>query len=277
MRTGPVLAGQPDGEVRLQGGRQRCHDRSCWSLWLRARRSVAAGAVRRCIGADVAFGAAAGFAAGAQWVVVAAVVVAVPSAVAPAHLVAVGADTANTAFDNAFEQPLAGFRAARAPSSVVGSDAAGGEQLIGDDAGAVDGDPFVAVARDLPIAVGGAPVGHRLGAVVVDPADVGLVTQQPAEGGMAPGGLAGRRPTRSLAGLNPHGSVFPREGLATTAGGRPVSEWPDACMTNLVDAAEQIGGRTPPGTRPTGCQPGLASKSLGRHLPDIWGESGVVC
>ena len=61
------------------------------------------------------------------------------------------------------------------------------------------------------------------------------------------------RPTRTLAGPNPHGSVFPREGLATTAGGRPVSEWPDACMTNLVDAAEQIGGRTPPGTRPTGC------------------------
>ena len=139
------------------------------------------------IGADVAFGAAAGFAAGAQGVVVAAVVVAMPGAVAAAHLVAVGADTANTAFDKAFEQPLARFGAARAPLGVVGSDAAGGlEQLVGDDAGAVDGDPFVAVARDLPVAAGGAPVGHRLGAVVVDPADVGLVAQQPARGWNGP-------------------------------------------------------------------------------------------
>ena len=124
------------------------------------------------VGADVAFGAAVLFAAGAQRVVVAAVVVAVPGAVAAAHLVAVGADTANTAFDKAFEQPLAGFGAARAPLAVVGGDAAGGlEQLIGDDPGAVDRDPFVAVARDLPVAAGGAPVGHRFGAVVVHPAD----------------------------------------------------------------------------------------------------------
>ena len=145
------------------------------------------------IGADVAFGAAAGFAAGADGVVVAAAVVAVPGAVAAAHLVAVGADTANTAFDKAFEQPLAGFGAPRAPFCVVGGDAAGGlEQFVGDDAGAVDRDPFVAVAPDLPVVSGGAPVGHRFGAVVVDPADVGLVAQQPADRGGAPGGLAGR-------------------------------------------------------------------------------------
>ena len=41
-------------------------------------------------GADVAFGAAALLPTGAQWVVVAALVVAVPGAVAAAHLVAVG-------------------------------------------------------------------------------------------------------------------------------------------------------------------------------------------
>ena len=44
------------------------------------------------VGADVAFGAAPVLAAGADRVVVAAVVVAVPGAVAAAHLVAVGAD-----------------------------------------------------------------------------------------------------------------------------------------------------------------------------------------
>ena len=53
------------------------------------------------VGADVAFRAAAVLAAGAQRVVVAAVVVAVPGAVAAAHLVAVGADAADTAFDQA--------------------------------------------------------------------------------------------------------------------------------------------------------------------------------
>src|SRR5258705_3046 len=146
------------------------------------------------VGADVAFGAAARFAAGAQGVVVAAVVVAGPGAVGAAHLVAVGADAANTAFDESFEQPLAGFGAARAPLSVVGGDSAGGlEQLVGDDPGAVDRDPVVAVAPDLPVAAGGGPVGHRFGAVVVDPADVGLVAQQPVECGVAPGGFAGLR------------------------------------------------------------------------------------
>ena len=130
---------------------------------------------------------------GADGVVVAAVVVAVPGAVAAAHFVAVGADTANTAFDKAFEQPLAGFGAARAPFGVVGGDAADGlEQFVGDDPGAFDRDPFVPVARDLPVVSGGASVGHRFGAVVVDPADVGLVAQKPAERGGAPGGFAGR-------------------------------------------------------------------------------------
>jgi hypothetical protein len=55
------------------------------------------------VGADVAFGAAALFAAGAQRVVVAAVVVAVPGAVSAAHLVAVGADIADPALDQALE------------------------------------------------------------------------------------------------------------------------------------------------------------------------------
>src|SRR4029077_20965965 len=113
------------------------------------------------VGADVAFGAAVLFAAGADGVVVAAVVVAVPGAVAAAHLVAVGAHAAGTAFDQSFEQPGAGFGAARAPLGVVGVEAAAGlEQLVGDDPGAVDRDPFVAVAPDLPVAAGGPAVGH---------------------------------------------------------------------------------------------------------------------
>ena len=78
------------------------------------------------VGADVAFGAAPVLAAGAQRVVVVAVVVAVPGAVAAAHLVAAGAHAAGPAFDQAAEQPCAGFGAARAPFGVVGGGSAGG-------------------------------------------------------------------------------------------------------------------------------------------------------
>ena len=86
------------------------------------------------VGADVALGAAAILAAGAQGVVVAAVVVAVPGAVAAAHLVAVGADAAGPAFDQALEQPFAGFGAARAPFGIVVSHPAGCLDLdIADD------------------------------------------------------------------------------------------------------------------------------------------------
>ena len=49
-----------------------------------------------------------------------------------------------------------------------------------------DRDPFVAGAGDLAGAVAGPPVGDGLGAVEVDPADVGLVAQQPVQGGGAP-------------------------------------------------------------------------------------------
>ena len=43
---------------------------------------------------------------------------------------------------------------------------------------------------------------------------------------------------------SPTKSVFPREWLATTRDGQPVSEWPNTLMTNLTDAAKQIGGLT---------------------------------
>src|SRR6266487_3724465 len=135
-------------------------------------------------GAAVQFGQV-----GAQRVVVAAVV-AVPGAVAAAHLVAVGADIADPASDQALEQPFAGFGAARAPFGVAAGDAAGClELLVGDDAGAADRDPVLARARDLAGAANGPRVGDGLGAVEVDPADVSLVAEQPAQGGGPPGWL----------------------------------------------------------------------------------------
>src|SRR6266480_1001966 len=86
------------------------------------------------VGADVALGTAPVFTGGAQRVVVVAVVVPVPGAVAAAHLVAAGAHAAGPAFDQATEQPGARFGAPRAPLGVVGAGLGGGlECLVGDD------------------------------------------------------------------------------------------------------------------------------------------------
>jgi hypothetical protein len=139
------------------------------------------------VGADVAFGAAPVRAAGFDRVVVAAVVVAVPGAVAAAHLVTVGADAAGPAFDQAAQQPLAGFGAPWAPLAVVAAGAmGGGEGGLVDDRGHRDGDPVLAGAGDLLAALAGARVGNGFGAVEVDPPDVGLVAQQLAQRGGAP-------------------------------------------------------------------------------------------
>jgi len=122
------------------------------------------------VGADVAFGAPPVRAAGLDRVVVAAVVVAVPGAVAAAHLVTVGADPADPAFDQAAQQPLAGFGAAGAPLAVVAAGAVGGlEGALVDDRGHRDGDPVLSGPGDLLAAPPGLTVGDGFGAVEVDP------------------------------------------------------------------------------------------------------------
>src|SRR5271169_5607738 len=111
-----LLAGQQPGGVE-QGGADLAEDELIQG-----------------VGADVALGAAPVLAAGAQRVVVVAVVVPVPGAVAAAHLVAAGAHAAGSASDQAAQQPGAGFGAARAPLGVVGAGLGGGlERLVGDD------------------------------------------------------------------------------------------------------------------------------------------------
>ncbi len=111
------------------------------------------------VGADVAFGTAAGFAAARSGRGCGSSSSGASSRCGRASCDSC-AHAANTAFDKSFEQPGAGFGAARAPLGVVGGDSAGGlEQLIGDDPGAVDRDPFVPIARDLPVA----RVGRRSG------------------------------------------------------------------------------------------------------------------
>ncbi len=143
------------------------------------------------IGTDVALGAAAVLAAGPQRVVVVAVVVPVPGAVAAAHLVAAGAHAAGPAFDQAAQQPGPGLGAARVPLAVVGADLAGGlEDLLADQGRAADRDPLVAGPGHLPGAVPWPAVRDSLGAVVVDAADVSLAAQDPVQGGGAPHGAA---------------------------------------------------------------------------------------
>ena len=60
--------------------------------------------------------------------------------------------------------------------------------------------------------------GTDLGAVEVDPADIGLVAQQPAEGGVPPGGFPGRRGHAV--------GVEPAADLADGDAGGPVGEDP---------------------------------------------------
>jgi hypothetical protein len=136
------------------------------------------------IGADVALGAGQVFAAGAQDVVVAALVVAVEGAVAAGHLVAVAADPAVAALDQPVQQPVAGLGATRVPLGVLVNDVLGAlEGVLVDNRRHRDEDPFL--ARAFAVARLGAPraAAHRgtvdrLAAVVVDPADIGLVAQQ---------------------------------------------------------------------------------------------------
>ena len=187
-----VQAGQFGGEQFVVGDRGACTARACSPAVSTSGRSSAARIwsntnASRASARMLRSGQRRSSAAGADRVVVAAVVVAVPGAVAAAHLVAVGADAADPAFDQALQQPLAGFGAARAPLGCCRGDSPGGlEDLVGDDGGHRDGDPVLAGAGDLPAAAGGAPVGDRFGAVEVDPPDVGLVAQQPAQRGVRP-------------------------------------------------------------------------------------------
>ncbi len=118
------------------------------------------------VGSDVAFGAAVLLAASADRVVVAAVVIAMPGAVATSHLVAVGAHPTGPATDQPAQQPFARFSAARTPLAVVYRDLAGGlEDLVGNDARNLDEDPLVTGTRHLPVASGCALVGHGFSTV----------------------------------------------------------------------------------------------------------------
>ena len=98
------------------------------------------------------------------------------------------AEPAGTAFAR---QPGAGFGAARAPFGVVGAGLGGGlECVVSDDGRAADRDPVGAGAGHLAGVVAGPAVRDGLGAVEVGAADVGLVAQQPVQGGGAPHGAA---------------------------------------------------------------------------------------
>jgi hypothetical protein len=133
------------------------------------------------VGADVAFRAASILAAGSERVMVAAVVIAVPGAVAAAHLVAVGAYLADAALDQAAQQPVPGFGASRAPLGVVPADPSRGlEGVLVHQCGHRDGDPFLAGTGNLPCLALGLRVRHYFCAVEEDPADVGLVAQYSA-------------------------------------------------------------------------------------------------
>jgi hypothetical protein len=176
------------------------------------------------VGADVAFRAAFVRSAGLDRVVVAAVVVAVPGAVAAAHLVAVHPDAAGAALDQAAQHPLAWLGAARAPFVVVAGDPGDRRERVFVHNGRYgDRDPLIAGAGYLLGASAGPVVGDGLGAVEVDPADVGLVVQDAADGGGAP--------DRALSG-----------GWWYAVGAQPPDDFPDG-----VPAAGVVGEDAPHG------------------------------
>ena len=161
-----------------------------------------------CIGADVAFGAAVGFSAGAEGIVVAAPVVAMDGAVAPPHLVAVDADTTGTTDDEAPQQPSLVVDIARAPLGVVPADSPRGlEESVGHDHRAGNGDPLLAGSGPLQVGSSpGAPGGRdRLGAVEVHPSNVGFVAQQAAHRRGSPHRLGCRG--GNLIGVEPPGDL----------------------------------------------------------------------
>jgi hypothetical protein len=138
-------------------------------------------------GADVAFGAASVLPAGSDRVVVAAVVVAVPGAVAATHLVTVHTYLARAALDQATQHPLPGLGPSWAPPAVVARDLVHrSERLFIHNGRDGDGDPLLAGAGYLLGASTGPVVGDRLGAVEVHPAHVGLVVEDAADRGGAP-------------------------------------------------------------------------------------------
>ena len=162
---------------------------------------------------------------------VAAVIVAVPGAVAAAHLVTVGADCAAAAHDQAAQQPGARLGPAGVPLAVVAADPLDGlEDVVGDDAWHRDRDPLGGWAGPL---AGWAPARGRgrdqLGAVVVGTPDVGLVAQQPPDGRHPPHRLAGWR--SNAVGVEPPGEL--PHGQA--CGHVVVEDAPDHLRFGLVD------------------------------------------
>ncbi len=147
------------------------------------------------LGSDVAFWAALGPVEGADGVV-GAPVVAVDLAAVGHHFLAADRHAAAPAAHQSSQQPCLDVvgQVPRAPFRVVPTDSLGClEDGLHDDRRARDRDPFL--PRPSPLSGRASPVacrGHRLGLVVVDAPDVGLVSQDPAHGGMPPLGFAGR-------------------------------------------------------------------------------------
>lgn len=110
--------------------------------------------------ADVALGTAAVLAASAQEIVVAAVVVAMEGAVAPAQLVTVAADVTVAALNQAAQEPCAGFGATWVPLRVVTTGAL--ERVAVDDRCYRDRDPLLAWTIAVSESFGGAVHGRGL-------------------------------------------------------------------------------------------------------------------
>ncbi|MEE9279756.1 MAG: hypothetical protein V3V67_06240 [Myxococcota bacterium] len=143
---------------------------------------------------DVAFRTASVLTSRLEWVVVAAVVVAVVGSVSPAHLVARHAHAAAPAFDQPPQEPMPRLGPPRAPLRVVSADSLRGlEQIFAHHRRHRDGDPLVAGAPHLAPAPPWPEIRHRLGPVVVDTSRVRFVAQDASDRGGTPDRLSSGR------------------------------------------------------------------------------------
>ncbi len=183
------------GELRLQqlvGDRLAAarHGVLAGQEHLRAQQDIADLFEDECVelvGTDVALRASAMFTAGPDRIVVAAIIIAMERAVAPAHPVAEHAHAAMSAPDQPAKQPVPMLGTPGVPARVVAADALDSlEHRFVEDCRHFDRDPLIARASHLPVPASLSALRHEFGPVVVSPADIGLVVQEAAQACRAP-------------------------------------------------------------------------------------------
>ena len=147
------------------------------------------------VGADIAPGTAPLLTAGAHWIVIMTVVIAMISAVASAHSMAAHANATVAAFEHVPQQPGFIVEPARTPLRVLPAHLLDRvEQFVVHDARHRNGDPLFPWAKPLAGVAPKALVGDGFPAIVIGAPNVGFIAQHAVDGRSTPDRFArGRR------------------------------------------------------------------------------------